>query len=93
MEVPQAYAMDMIQKMFDSRIDALEGKITSYHTITRTDILELKETFKEFKSACDLGMRAMDKRVRDYETFKVKLIAYSFVIATVAGFATRIIFE
>lgn len=90
-QIPADYLLDYIKKALDERIDSLEKKIDYNYTDLKAEILDLKITIKQFQGACNDDMKAMDKRVQDYEQFKYKLIAFSSVIAVISGVAAKFI--
>ena len=91
-EVPSDYVLDIVKKALDGRIDSLEKKIDSTHADVKVDIIEIKTMIKEFQTVCNTDMRAMDVRIKDYEQFKWKVIAFSGAVAVVSGVASKFIF-
>jgi len=85
MEVPSDYVMNIMRQAIDSRIDTLEKKIDLNH-------IELKTTIREFQTLCNVNMNSMDMRIKDYEQFKWKLVAFSGAVAVIAGVAAKFVF-
>jgi len=92
-EIPSDYVLGIVRQAIDGRIDALEKKIDWNHSDVKADITEIKMAIKEFQTVCNVDMKSMDARIKDYEQFKYKLIAYSGVIAVASGVAAKIIFS
>ena len=93
MEVPADYVMDMMMQAIDGRIDSLEKKLEVNHADVKGNIIEIKTAIKEFQTVCNTDMKAMDVRIKDYEQFKWKVIAFSGAVAVIAGAATKFIFS
>ena len=93
MEVPADYVMNMMRTAIDGRIDTLERKLESYHIDVKQEIIDIKIAIKDFQKKCNTDMTSMDKRIKDYEQFKWKVIAYSGAIAVASGVVARFIFN
>jgi len=86
LEVPKDYILEIIKQSIYDKIDATENNLKIEIRVIKDDIHELKKEIQKFNVQCKHDMSNFDKRIKDNENFKIKIIAISGAVGVIAAF-------